>query len=409
MKREMLNLLNIRNFNSRVDLSDLRLLRLAYGAEGLRYFYDCFKGHLPNSDIDNNNFDQIFFENLSREIGEPFTPDRFMDALKKANNTHLRIVESLGLPSWDAGLINNVYAISDKPSKLLRLISSPDTVPLLKYQLSNQLILALIHAHLDARIRNNRPETILSDFVDFTDRVLFRGQPIGENYVVNIFSTHDNTNRVQRLNIGSPFTSLENGELRQKKTPIRVRHSKLGKHKFQFGLDIRKKDDETSVLKILAKATRGNGVIKIEDYVQDIIGAKFVVVEGNVNNLIVTFENLVREHYGDIEIEEDDSVNFDRGQSNRHTFRRRHLHLGGAIIEVIFYSLREFLNSQYDVGEEGIDGFFNGAAHRLYEIKRIVDAASVLFPEDMYGFRVQDYWPLKQKQIVEELFNNNTI
>lgn len=134
-----------------------------------------------------------------------------------------------------------------------------------------------------------------------------------------------------------------------------------------------------------------------------------VVVEGNVNNLIVTFENLVREYYGDIEIEEDDSVNFDRGQSNRHTFRRRQLHLGGAIIEVIFYSLREFLNSQYDVGKEGIDGFFNGAAHRLYEIKRIVDAASVLFPEDMYGFRVQDYWPLKQKQVVEELFNNNTI
>lgn len=407
MKEEMLRCLKIGNFDPGNHLSNYRLLRMAFGIEGLRYFYQRLKGGITDGDI--GNFDQLFFENLSREIGEPFTPDRFMDALKKANDTHLRIIESLGLPPWNAGLINNVYAFSESPSERLEIISSPNTSPLLRYQLSNQLLLALIHAHLDSRTRNNKLITVLNRFVRFTDEVFFPDQLIGENKVINVFSTHDKQNRVQRLNIGRQFMSLSNGELSQKMTPLRIRESSIGGHKFRFGLDIRRKEDEVSVLKTLTKAIKSGGNIRPHEYVNDVIGAKFVMIDDDIDRFISIFENLVREYYGDIEIEKDDSANFDRGQSNRHTFSRRQVYLGGAIIEVIFYSLSEFLNSQYDVGVEDKDGFFNGAAHWLYEIKRIVDAARVLFPKEMYGFNVGDYWPLKQMEVVDELFGKNSI
>jgi hypothetical protein len=407
MARELLHSLNVRNFNAQLDPSDLRLLKLAYGADGVRYFFRRLRGELFN--IDDELLDSVFFERLTNELGEPFTHGHFLTALGKANETHMRVVESLGLPPWNAGLINNVYAFSESPSERLKIISSPRTSPLLRHQLSNQLLLALIHAHLDSRNRNNRLRTVLNRFVQFTDEVFFPDQLIGKNEVIHVFSTHDDQNRVQRLNIGREFMSLSNGESLQKKTPLRIRESSLGGHKFIFGLDIRRKDDAAGVLKALTKAIKNGGNIRPHEYVNDVIGAKFVVAEGDINSLVIIFENFVREYYGNIEVEADDSPDFGRHQSNRHTFRRRQLHLGDATIEVLFYSLREFIDSQYDVGVEDEDGFFNGAAHDLYEIKRIVDAARVLFPKEMYGFNVRDYWPLKQMKVVEELFRKNSI
>ncbi|HEX7543003.1 MAG TPA: hypothetical protein VF385_02900, partial [Patescibacteria group bacterium] len=99
----------------------------------------------------------------------------------------------------------------------------------------------------------------------------------------------------------------------------------------------------------------------------------------------------------------------ERSQSKRHTFKRRQLQFDGNRFEVIFYTLREFLNSQYDIGEKDQDGFYTGAAHSLYEIGRITHAASHIIPQDLYNLDIFKYGRQAQQREVEKLLLENNV
>lgn len=408
MANEIFSQLNISHFNARIDLKDIKLLKAAFGSEAVRYFIDNFKGRKNKFGTEfpskvNNSFFRIF----SNEIGDNFTPEAYLSALKKANETHQYIIDRLGLPPLDAGLINDVVAFSEKPFDRLDLLSSANISSLLRYQLAEQLMLGLIHVHLDNRTRGKKLRSQLSEFVTFTNNCLFEGKKVGETEKINVYSTHDNENRTKRIGF-TPFSHVSNNE-HQKKTRLRTREVIIGGKKYLAVFDIRKKDDRIAALKSLERAVhKSDGNIEIEEDVEDMIGTKFIIIKGDIKEFISSFENIVKSRYGDIKIEKDDSTNEDgRKQSKRHTFKRRQLHLNGNRFEVIFYTLREFLNSQYDIGEKDNKGFYTGAAHSLYEIARITHAANHIIPQDLYGLDVFEYGKQAQQREVEKLLLEN--
>lgn len=410
MANEIFRQLNIGHFNTEVDFKNMRLLRAAFGPNAVRYFINNFRGRKSEFRMElPSQVDDSFFRNFSSEIGGNFTPEAYLSALKKANETHEYAVNRLGLPKWDAGLINDVVTFSERPFDRLDLLSSANISPLLRYQLAEQLMLGLIHVHLDNRTRGKKLRSQLNEFVTFTNDNLFKGQKIGETKEVNVYSAHDNENRTKKICF-TPFTHVSNNE-HQKKTRLRAREVSIGGKKYLVVFDIRKKDDRVAALKSLEKAVhKSDGNIEIEEDVEDMIGTKFIIIEGDMKEFITGFENTVRSYYGDIEIEKDDNVNENRRQSKRHTFRRRQLSLGENKFEIIFYTLREFLNSQYDIGEKDEDGFYKGAAHSLYEIGRIAHAASHIFPQNLYGLDIFEFGKqAQQREAGKLLLENNEI
>lgn len=410
MANEIFRQLNINHFDTKIDFKDIRLLRAAFGSDAARYFIGNLKGKKTKFGTEFPlGVDNSFFRNFSNEIGDNFTPEAYLSALKKANETHGYVVDRLGLPKWDAGLINDVVTFSERPFDRLDLLSSANISPLLRYQLAEQLMLGLIHVHLDNRTRGKKLRSQLSEFVTFTNNNLFKGQKIGETREVNVYSTHDNENRTKRIGF-TPFSHVSNSE-HQKKTRLRAREVSIGGKKYLVVFDIRKKDDRVAALKSLERAIhKSDGNIEIEEDVEDMIGTKFIIIKGDMKEFIPSFENTVESYYGDIKIEKDDSTNTDgRKQSKRHTFKRRQLHFNDNRLEVIFYTLREFLSSQYDIGEKDKDGFYKGAAHSLYEIGRIAHAASHIFPLNLYGLDIFEYGKQTQQREAERLLLENNV
>ncbi|MEK7634130.1 MAG: hypothetical protein AAB437_04775 [Patescibacteria group bacterium] len=407
MTNEILEQLMIKNLNTRIDLSDIRLLKSAFGPIGVSYFISNLRGKSPMSETLSRDIDRIFFENLSKEMGSPFSHGQFLNALKKANETHNYVVSSLGLPQMDAGLINNTKAFSESPFRRLDLLSQRDVDPLLRFQLAEQLILGLIHAHLDNRTKEKRLSTQLQRFVDFIDNEIFSEKIRGKREKINIYSTHDFENEVKRIG-KTPFLDVYKNE-HQKQTPFRVRRIIINGKNFTVPCDDRKKDDSIAALKSLEKAIHQNqGDVRIEEDVEDMIGTTFIVIEGNMKDFISYFEEKARKEYGDIRIEVDDEKKDNtRKTSQRHTFNRRQLYFEGYKIEAIFYSLREYLTSEYDIGEKDKNGFYNGAAHSLYGIGRNIHAAKHIIPEDLYGLDIDEYGSQAQEYEAQRLLHYN--
>lgn len=408
MAGEILKRLMIDNFNTRLDLSDFRLLRLAYGPEGASYFLENLRNRAPIKETISKDVDRVFFENMSKEMGTPFSHGQLLNALKKANETHNYVVKSLGLPQMDVGLINNTKAFSESPFERLDLLSQRFVDPILRFQIAEQLMLGLIHAHLDNRTREKKLSTQLQRFVNFTDHKIFSENIRGEREKIRIYSTHDFENEVKRIG-KTPFLDVYRNE-HQKQTPFRVRKITINGKNYTVACDDRKKDDCVAALKSLEKAIHQNqGDIRIEEDVEDMIGTIFIIIEGNVKDFISYFEEKAREEYGNIRIEVDDEKSDNtRRTSKRHTFKRRQLYYEGSRIEAIFYSLREYLTSEYDIGERDKKGFYNGAAHALYEIGRNIHAAKHLIPGDLYNLDIDVYGSQAQEYEAQRLliYNN---
>lgn len=400
--------LNIKNFDTRIDRRDLRLIDSTFGHESRNFFYSNYRGrNIPNDPDLPKRIDQEFFRNLSQRFGVEFKQEDYLDALKKAAETHNYIITTLGLPEWELGLLNEVLAFSESPFDRLKLLSSRDINPLLRFQLAEQLLLALIGAESNMRTKNQRLRTQLDNFVKMTDKELFSSKLIGDTRVIDVYSTHDYQNKVVDIGFSS-FTHLANN-VREKKTPLRVREIKKDKNrKFVITFDIRKKDDRIVTLKAIEKAMLENGDVQLES-VTDMIGKKFIIIDGDKKDLIAIFDSIMRCGFRVKKVDKDDSTEKTRGQSPRHRFSRRQYHINGNKFEVIFYNLREFLNSEYDIGDIDENGFYNGAAHSLYELKRIACVASLLFPKELYGFNIDEYIKLAYQREANRLldFNNS--
>lgn len=405
--------LSIKHFNSKIERTDVRLLHSYFGKDILKRVRYGIQGLNENEVA--QLVDHEFFDEMQNEFGVRPTREDYLKAMMKGASTQRYVIDKLGLPVWNLGLINNVNSPSESPYQNMKLLLKKDNeiAPLLRYQLSAQNLLMLISFGLDNRARERKLLSQLHNFINFTDTKLFSQNRIGEGEGMNIYSDHDDSNLTLRAS-ERPINLMKSDTTRQKITPIRFRTLKINGSEMKVIFDSRKKEDSKSILKTLSKALKsGGGRINWLNEVTDLIGTKFVAVCGDIDDLIKTFEAQVNEYFDNPIIKVDDATaGFDdkdphRGSSPTHNFKRRQIMIGENMFEVLFYTLGDWLNAEYHIGNKLPDGSYNGAAHSLYEIKRTAEGGEPIIPNEILNINFDEYVQGAYEKEVISLRNKN--
>lgn len=310
-----------------------------------------------------------------------------------------------------AELKDEISSLSDSPSDFFWLLSRPseDIDRTLQYEIVRHALLTIISGKINAVHLRERSHSTLSSVHNYLRRELFTGK-IGEGGYITVDSAHDDvTNEV----VGLP----EKGQViprtaHLKRIPFNVRPSK------DFGRvysSHRKKRDNNVIYKAIADAVSEDGVIKVDD-VQDRLGIMFVTIEQNVDprdlaeQVVSTIKNGPKPVKKVLPEPEADK---NRGQSSGFRFDDRRIVLfedSSVPMELVFLSLKNFLNSEYEVGSPDPEtGLYKGQGHKLFEIRRGLIVGKVLFPEDIYfcrdviPTRLDDIFLARSKMTAQEL------
>lgn len=304
------------------------------------------------------------------------------------------------LPELDGlELKDEISLLSDRPSDLFELASMPDDQidPVLSYEAHRHTLLTDILAGIASRTLNGRLRTRLHDVHHLLNCVCFVG-PVGAGERNVLESIHDDeTNQV----IGFPNTMGHipaTAHLKRIPTTVRkIRPEVLdtGKEEVKVHTSPRKKDDRFAVIKGLVKAGKNGGVVDInhiDSGVLDPIGIIIVLTDDRVQPKaladkiasIIQAEPKLRVKAGEEGVEKDDMTGTDHGQAVKINFNARRRIWFEDIpvpLELIFYDLETYLNSQLEVGTRDPEtGLYQGRAHKLYEVRRAEEGFLILFP-----------------------------
>jgi len=306
---------------------------------------------------------------------------------------------------------NEISMLSDRPSDLFWLLSRPsDSIDrTLEYEVYRHALLSINSGMINATHLNERSLSVLSNVFHHLDRTLFEGK-LGEGEQIVLDSAHDNiTNRV----VGFPE---EDGRIlptaHHKIIPFSVRKIP------EFGRIYtrpRKKGDSSVLCKGITDAVGRDGVIRV-DAIEDRLGMMCVVIEKCVHPKDVADLVVDKIKLGPREVSEIvkvDTVDQNRGQSQEFKFNARRIikFKHTAIpLEMVFLDLENYLNSVYEVGDRDSEtGLYLGRAHELYELRRGLTAASILFPKEIYPIDLADAFLKRSIQKAEELLHRNRV
>lgn len=412
MRAETKTPVTLTMFDNRVHPGEISLLTNFFGSMGKKYFYNLFRGKQEVDNVPDGNpkeyLDAFFFQRI-REQYSYLSPGQevefYRSQLGRANKVIKYLINTLGLPKR-FGLRNEVQVFPDSPTQRLKQIADVNVDNDLRYQTARQMILAYLASPLDERASSEKIQTRLFDFQDFLDKKLFIGKT-GQTEQRTIFSQHDNhTNSTINYSLES-YKGIKNKKgAHLKKEALDVRTTSI--RGIEVFTNMRHKGENESIIKAIMKAVINHKPIDILDSVKDSIGMKFAIMgdEKVRDEFVHEFENLVKTNKDFDRIEIDDTPGGERGQNRSSFKRRRQIYLKGLSIpiEIIFYSTREYLDSEYEVGRE-----FNGKAHDLYDMRRMGAAAKILFMQEMYGIDIQPYINRRLEMISDELLYKNMI
>lgn len=286
----------------------------------------------------------------------------------------------------DLELKNEIAMLSDNPSDLFRLLSMPagQIDPTLAYETHRHALISIISSRHNAVTLNGRLRTVLSQVNQLFNRNLFEG-PEGSGQRLKFDSIHDDETNTM---IGYPEAGKRIPPTAHlKRVPLHVREIKGA------GLVVtspRKKDDAVAIVKSITKARANGGVINIEKDVEDGIGMIFALMEDKVrpvefaDRVISILEKGPRRI---VKVLMDNRVGKGRGQSQDLEFERRKIWFEETPVplELMFYDHRNYLNSMLEIGQRDPNtGLYLGASHRLFELRRGLDTAPVIFPPSIY-------------------------
>lgn len=302
----------------------------------------------------------------------------------------------------DLELNNKIALYSERPSDLLRMLSSSNLDQRLAYEAQRQAILMYQLGMFNARTLNGKLRTLLADVQDLLDEKLYEGAEGHTERIISESFHDDDTNQVvgfPNLNTQRPFTS----HLKRESIWVR-RIPGIG----EVNTSERKKDDSVAIIKSWVKALHNGGEIHIDQAVQDSIGMIFVARDFSVPpeqlaDLVISViksgaesridANHARQTPRIVKVEQDDKVNKDHGQACDAPFNaRRKIWFDGirTPIELIFYDRETYLNSRFEVGNRDLKtGLYMGRSHELFELRRAREAIRVPFPKEIYP--VDDY------------------
>jgi len=369
----------------------------------------------------------------------------YINAEKDGLEARKAVVSFLELP---ATLVGNKDEVSSKSENIydnMYKIFSNEYPDKIRFEMIINQLFAFESLSRNYKSKVEKKSTSRSEFVDWLDKSIFTGlgEKMGEDHGITVYSLHEPDTFWNRgdVRLNEPFTQDEMGDFMYKKNEMRVRYCILDGKEYKILSNTREKNDGDALLKGLRKAlirknrydkrTKGqfeNMIKPVDastrakesdklDYIEDVadlIGAKFVVVEGDRDEFVNSLEVRLHQQYGEVVDRSQTNLNKDgseRGgtQSKRHTFIRKELPQYNNL-EIVIYTLQEYLNSEYDIGIREANGEFSGASHEIYAATRIASIAHTLFPKEIYpDLNLQDYIDRAIERVIEQLQNKNTI
>lgn len=402
-------------FDASIQKGEINIIKHFFGEKGKKYFLDLMQNRLSKEETFNPDLISDIDATALEAIGNNYNflvPGSelqfYRSQLNRANKIINYLIQSLDLPKEIFGLRNEVAVFPDSASERLRKIANRDYVnSQLSYQVARQLMLAYLVSPLDERAITEKVETRLYDFQNFLDENLFMGKT-GDTKNVDIYSRHDNSTNTlidasedfSKINGKKSVFDLKKESSHIKRKRFTVRSTNIDDIKVMTNM--RHKGENESVIKAIMKAIKTGKPININETVSDSIGMNFMVVgnEAERDVFMAKFERLVLSYEGIDWLEVDDSPDNGRGQ-NKSTFKRRtQIYLKGLSIpiEIIFYSTSEYINSIREIGEN-----YKGGAHILYELRRLGEAAEILFPKSVYETDIKPYIESRMEAIGDEL------
>ncbi|MDH7476507.1 MAG: hypothetical protein QHH09_03490 [Microgenomates group bacterium] len=386
------------NFSEKPRLNPFRLIQQFYGPQGLKAAIKNLRGLYSQEDWDKikPELDRYFFENARRILGDEhiFGSAEYIECQKRAVEVVNSAISTLGLPPDQFGFFNEALIYSESPTDSLRMMTAPHINPQLRHQMILRHLLGFVSWQNHLRNESLRSEHLKGVFYYEFMKLLGIDTFNAPYLPLTIYSTHGDKNEVMRIR-GEQIDpkNLINGELTIKITKLTARQFNIYGRRFTCVIEMRRKGDSQTVLKALENAAALDDGVNLSP-IADLVGFRIVVIEGNIKDLISYFDlNIGRLNLGDFSIVDskpDDWVGDKRRQHPQLKLKRRQIELRDnrtkkeekkrPQIEFVFMSLRQYLDHLYHTGKEG-----DGQAHALYEIRRLLRTAHLLFPPELYG------------------------
>jgi hypothetical protein len=298
------------------------------------------------------------------------------------------------------GLRNEIDPPQHYPSRLFYLLVSPNTDPVLRYEAQRSLTTFPVAAEFINQMWNSKLRAKLNDIMFLLDEQMFEGMT-GEAHARPVHAWHDETTgRVNRIDEpNSTKKPPQNARLKQ--------HGILMRDMLDMDerawIDLDEKNLATAIRKSIIKAgdpkeaktkNRKLGVIAPLDDATDLARLVFAVDGGTdqVMRVMARFRELIEEQENYeflsevVSVTEDHKTNGRGGQSAHVKFKRLQVQFEDLPIpvEVQFYDMRRYLNSQLAVGKKKSNGQYDGGAHDLYNKYRLWKIFRTVYPESIY-------------------------
>lgn len=403
------------------DFVLVRLFVEFFGKKNARVIFDLL------SQGDETNFTEAnkrIFKSLRKRfpLFENLPSDEIEEILIRFYKDANRIVE---------GLINTSFTGMDDQLELLNTTSVPNlnlarrilliasdrkSTGRYKYELLRQDLITLMLLELAKHndiVENSKRLNALQDIME---EELFLGT-IGEVQPQLMFSVHDN----QTNSCLGTFVSLEEAQFFIKdivKQNPEEGDPHIKRNKWSVRdiagvgpslVKMRIKSNFSIIRKILSKAVtnkENNSNIELsrKSDLLDTSGFMFIVPNGQMEAMREVILSKIQERYPNVKFVSKDKVANDRGQADNIDWLRFLVYLDNdsSPIEIVIMDQVRYLNYQLAIPE----------AHDLYELRKSIDSANLLFPQLIYKYDLEEVETKRQlqiKKIKDNLKNSDRI
>ncbi len=290
------------------------------------------------------------------------------------------------------GLSNEVSLLKGPGHILSFLARGNEISDVLRFEVSRHLLTSLTMSTHHARSANGGLRSVLSDAQSLMNKFLYDG-PEGQTHTHHEYVVFNNeTNTPVSIYVPNRFVSSGDHvkDFVANTRRIRKEICEADIEGDRLFTDTRVKSAASSFIKVLMKALLNGGELKVDGDVRDNMGMMMTIYgnDSDRDQIIHRLSNVFNLHPNGVRaIEEDNDSEGDRGQA-KVQFKRMQVFLNGTEypIEVMAYSLLDYLRSRYEVGRiNPSTGMYDGAAHSLYEFRRSIPVTGLLFPAEIYG------------------------
>lgn len=311
--------------------------------------------------------------------------EHFITAQKTTREVINEMIKIYGLSKDRFGQKTEVYIPDQDINRMLLYTNSgkstalPEgTVLRTRFEQLRELLLADIALRLDKRAVEEESYDKLSELQLRLNQKLFSG-PAGYANLVTHYISYNNEHGIENIsnNYFDGATKIEE----------EMRIIILDKRKINVQIDFGKKNGPTQIIKGLIDFIK-EGKIEYNPLGSDVNGKpslqdrqRFRFVINGDDSDIALVHNRITPFFDNV-IEK--PIKNDNGQNP--TLKKRYIAMfKGIPIEIIYYDVKGYKNSDGHIGLKNKNGLYDGSAHELYEIRRSLPILSYLFPYEVYG------------------------